>query len=78
MRRGAERWDMLDWSSLGPAVIAVTPATAREILRKSVVSLESGYGPRHPRTLEASALLDTLGRSAAPSPSPSALSKRLM
>ena len=51
---------------------------AREILRKSVVSLESGYGPRHPRTVEASALLDTLGRSAAPSPRPSALSKRLM
>jgi eukaryotic-like serine/threonine-protein kinase len=51
---------------------------AREILRKSVVSLESGYGPRHPRTLEASALFDTLGGSAAPSPRPSALSKRLM
>ena len=51
---------------------------AREILRKSVVSLKSGYGPRHPRTLEASALLDTLGRSAVPRRSASALSKRLM
>ncbi len=48
------------------------PGGARDILRKSVVSLETGYGPRHPRTLEAIALLDTLGRS------PSALSKRLM
>ena len=54
------------------------PGAARAILRKSVVSLESGYGPRHPRTLEAIALLDTLDRSAAPNPSPSALSKRLM
>jgi hypothetical protein len=51
---------------------------ARDILRRSVVSLESGYGPRHPRTLEAIALLDTLGRSSPPNTGSSALSKRPM
>jgi serine/threonine-protein kinase len=54
------------------------PASAREILRHSIVSLENGYGPGHPRTLEAVALLDTLSRSVAPGPQPSALSKSSM
>jgi hypothetical protein len=54
------------------------PDTARDILRNSVAALESGYGPRHPRTLEAMALLDTLSRSAARRPEPSALTKRSM
>jgi hypothetical protein len=54
------------------------PTRAREILRNSVVALENGYGPGHPRTLEASALLDTLNRSAASKSQPSALTKRSM
>ena len=53
-------------------------ATAGDILRRSVVSLENGYGPRHPRTLEAGALLDTLTRSNAQSRDRSALAKRSM
>jgi eukaryotic-like serine/threonine-protein kinase len=53
-------------------------AAAREILRNSVGALENGYGPRHPRTLEASALLDTLSRRAASRSQPSALTKRSM
>jgi tetratricopeptide (TPR) repeat protein len=52
------------------------PSTAADMLRRSVVSLENGYGPRHALTLEASALLDTL--SAAPGLIPSALTKRSM
>ena len=53
-------------------------ATARDILKRSVVLLENGYGPRHPRTLEARALLDTLSQTTARRPGPSALTNRPM
>ena len=53
-------------------------AAAREILRRSVVSMENGYGSGHPKALEARALLDTIARAANPRPTPSALTKRSM
>ena len=37
-------------------------AAARTKLEASLTPLVSGYGAEHPRTLEARALLDTLGR----------------
>jgi eukaryotic-like serine/threonine-protein kinase len=53
-------------------------AAARDILKQSMAPLENGYGPSHPRTLEARALLDTLGHTAARRPDHSGLTKRLM
>ncbi len=53
-------------------------ATARDILRKSVVSLKNGYGARHPRTLEATALLDSLTQRPAARAGASALTNGAM
>jgi tetratricopeptide (TPR) repeat protein len=53
-------------------------ASARDALHRSLIALKGGYGPKHPRTLEAAVLVDSLARARSGRPELLALPKHTM